>query len=32
MLVNKSGDRQWAATLHAGIERALFRNNDQGGQ
>lgn len=32
MLVNKSADRQWAATPHAGIERALFRNNDQGGQ
>lgn len=32
MLVNKSADRQWAATPHAGIERALFRNNDQGGR
>ncbi|TCO77507.1 ChrR-like protein with cupin domain [Plasticicumulans lactativorans] len=30
MLVNKSADREWAATPHAGIERALFRNNEQG--
>ena len=32
MLVNKSADRQWKATDHAGIERSLFRNNDTGGR
>lgn len=32
MLVNKAANREFAPTDHAGIERALFRNNDTGGR
>ena len=32
MLVNKAVGRQWAATDFAGIDRALFRNNETGGR
>lgn len=32
MLVNTAADRAFAATPYAGIERALFRNNDEGGR
>lgn len=32
MLVKKASERQWVPTDHAGIERSLFRNNDEGGR
>ena len=32
MLLKTATERDWAATPHAGIERALFRNNDAGGR
>ena len=32
MLVNKESNREWVATDYAGIERSLFRNNDEGGR
>ena len=32
MLLKTARDREWIATDHAGIERALFRNNDSGGR
>jgi len=32
MLVNKSVDREWKATDYPGIERSLFRNNENGGR
>ena len=32
MLVNKASSREWVATDYAGIERSLFRNNDEGGR
>lgn len=32
MLVNKSAERTWSPTDHAGIERSLFRNNETGGR
>jgi quercetin dioxygenase-like cupin family protein len=32
MLVKSAADRDWTATPYAGIERALFRNNDEGGR
>ena len=32
MLVNKAANREWIATEYAGIERTLFRRNDEGGR
>jgi quercetin dioxygenase-like cupin family protein len=32
MLVKTAAEREWAATPYTGIERALFRNNDEGGR
>lgn len=32
MLINMAREREWTATPYAGIERALFRNNDEGGR
>ena len=32
MLVKSASQREWAATPYDGIERALFRNNDEGGR
>jgi len=32
MLVNRSADREWTSTGHAGIDRSLFRNNEAGGR
>ena len=32
MLIKRTDDRQWAPTGHAGVERALFRNNETGGR
>lgn len=32
MLVNKASSREWFATDYAGIERSLFRNNEEGGR
>lgn len=32
MLINRSQGRQWAPTGYAGVERALFRNNETGGR
>jgi quercetin dioxygenase-like cupin family protein len=32
MLVNRTRDREWSATGHAGIERSLFRTNASGGR
>ena len=32
MLVNKAMHREWTATSHSGIERSLFRKNDEGGR
>lgn len=32
MLVNAAADREFVATPYAGIERALFRNNNDGGR
>jgi quercetin dioxygenase-like cupin family protein len=32
MLINKAREREWTTTPYAGIERALFRNNDEGGR
>lgn len=32
MLVNVAADREFVTTPYAGIERALFRNNDDGGR
>jgi quercetin dioxygenase-like cupin family protein len=32
MLVNKAADRAWKPTDYPGIERSLFRNNDDGGR
>lgn len=32
MLIAKASERQWTPTPHAGIERALFRNNAEGGR
>jgi quercetin dioxygenase-like cupin family protein len=32
MLVAKSSEREWVPTPYPGIDRALFRNNDQGGR
>jgi quercetin dioxygenase-like cupin family protein len=32
MLVNKSAGREWKATDYPGIERSLFRNNENGGR
>lgn len=31
-MINKASSREWKATDHAGIERSLFRNNDEGGR
>lgn len=31
-MINKASNREWKATDHAGIERSLFRNNDEGGR
>jgi len=32
MLLKTARDRDWMPTDHAGIERALFRNNETGGR
>ncbi len=32
MLVNKVAEREWKPTDYAGIERSLFRNNEEGGR
>ena len=32
MLVNKSAGREWKPTDYPGIERSLFRNNENGGR
>ena len=32
MLMNRAHGREWKPTDHAGVERALFRNNDSGGR
>lgn len=32
MLVQKSSEREWAPSGFPGIERSLFRNNDNGGR
>ena len=32
MLINRTEGRTWAPTPHAGVERALFRNNETGGR
>ena len=32
MLINRCAGRDWKPTDHAGIERALFRNNESGGR
>ncbi|MCX4186949.1 cupin domain-containing protein [Methylophaga sp. OBS4] len=32
MLVNRAIDRDWNVTDYEGIERSLFRRNDQGGR
>ena len=32
MLVKSASQREWAATPYDGIERALFRSNDEGGR
>jgi quercetin dioxygenase-like cupin family protein len=32
MLVKTAAGREWSATPYDGIERALFRNNDEGGR
>lgn len=32
MLMNKSSNREWSATGYPGIERSLFRNNEEGGR
>ena len=32
MLVNKAMDREWKATDYPGIERSLFRSNENGGR
>ncbi len=32
MLVNKVAGREWKPTDYAGIERSLFRNNEEGGR
>lgn len=32
MQINKAANREWAPTGYAGIERSLFRNNEQGGR
>lgn len=32
MLVNKSIGREWTRTDYPGIERSLFRNNEEGGR
>ncbi len=32
MLINKANKREWSATDYDGIERSLFRNNDEGGR
>ena len=32
MLVKKAADREWKATDYPGIERSLFRNNENGGR
>ena len=31
-MINKASSREWIASDHAGIERSLFRNNDEGGR
>lgn len=32
ILVNREVDRDWALTDYAGIERSIFRRNEQGGR
>ena len=32
MLIMRTQGREWTPTAHAGIERCLFRNNDEGGR
>jgi quercetin dioxygenase-like cupin family protein len=32
MLINRAESREWQATDYPGIERSLFRNNDEGGR
>ncbi len=32
MLVNQAVDREWVTTPYSGIERSLFRVNDEGGR
>lgn len=32
MLIKKAIEREWVATAYKGIERALLRNNQQGGR
>ena len=32
MLLNKANERTWTPTDHDGIERSLFRTNDEGGR
>ncbi len=32
MLINKASEREWMATHYPGIERSLFRHNEEGGR
>ena len=32
MLLKRAVDREWISTGNPGVDRALFRNNDQGGR
>lgn len=32
MQINKAASRQWTPTSYTGIERSLFRNNEEGGR
>ena len=32
MLLKRASEREWKPTEHAGVDRALFRNNETGGR